>query len=411
MLNVTGVRFKKASKVYNFNAGEIELKYGDMVIVEVEKGIGLARVVVAPEPKPIAEATQRLKSIVRKADAVDLERSEFNKEREQTALVICKKKILKYKLSMKLVSVEYLFDSSKAIFYFTSEARVDFRELVKDLAGTLFTRIEMRQIGVRDEAKLTGGIGSCGRELCCSSFLGEFEPVTVRMAKEQNIALNPLKISGVCGRLMCCLGFEYGGSKKDCEKHKGAGGGKGCSSKHGKPSGSSRGGKPTQHGKSTERSAGAGEGKKDVTGRTSSSGSKPITRERRPNYKNSDRKNSENRRGSENQGSRRGQVQGQSQGSTQRTPQNAGNRNVARVAQSSKEQAPQRASGEGQSPSGEIKKTITEEQSANQRRGRRRGRRRRGGRRGGEQGKNQSTDSQGSSSTPSSTKTGKEEGS
>lgn len=222
MAKVADIRFKVAGSLYHFSSGEIELEVGDVAIVEVEKGIGIGKVVVAPRQMDAAKLEHKLKKVVRKADPIDLERDQFNREREQEAFKICKEKINKYKLQMKLVEVEYLFDSSKAIFYFTSESRVDFRELVKDLAGCFYTRIEMRQIGVRDEAKHVGGLGPCGRELCCSSFLQEFVPVTVKMAKEQNVALNPLKISGVCGRLMCCLGYEIGSGS--CSKK---GGGKG----------------------------------------------------------------------------------------------------------------------------------------------------------------------------------------
>jgi len=217
---VAGVRFKKAGKIYSFDAGAIELSAGDNVIVEVEKGIGFARVVSAPIAKDEASVVHALKKIVRKADTVDMERNSFNEGREKEAHAACKDLIVKYKLPMKLVGVEYLFDSSKAIFFFTAENRVDFRDLVRDLAAKFYTRIEMKQIGVRDEAKFAGGFGPCGRELCCASFLTNFAPVTVRMAKDQNLALNPQKISGICGRLMCCLSYEHDGPchKKDKKK-------------------------------------------------------------------------------------------------------------------------------------------------------------------------------------------------
>jgi cell fate regulator YaaT (PSP1 superfamily) len=209
MKNIVGVRFKKASKVYDFDCGGLDLKPGVIVIVEVEKGLGMGTVVSGPrEPNPTAKSRE-LKKVIREAGTVDMERRGFNSEREDEAFWICREKIEKFKLPMKLVRVEYLFDSSKAIFYFTSDTRVDFRELVKNLASEFHTRIEMRQIGVRDEAKMIGGIGPCGRMLCCSAFLSDFEPVTIKMAKEQNLALNPVKISGICGRLMCCLSFEY----------------------------------------------------------------------------------------------------------------------------------------------------------------------------------------------------------
>jgi cell fate regulator YaaT (PSP1 superfamily) len=209
MVKVAGVRFKKACKVYYFEANGLELKPGDMVVVEVEKGMGMGNVVFAPVDMDENSLPYKLKKIIRKADTVDMERLHFNSEQEQEALRICRDRIAHYNLPMKLIRVEYLFDSSKAIFYFTSDTRVDFRDLVKDLASRFYTRIEMRQIGVRDEAKMTGGIGPCGRELCCSAFLSDFEPVTVKMAKEQNVALNPAKVSGLCGRLMCCLSYEH----------------------------------------------------------------------------------------------------------------------------------------------------------------------------------------------------------
>jgi len=217
MVKIAGVRFKTACKIYDFDSNELDLKPGDTVIVEVERGLGRGTVVYGPrEPDPKAKK-RKLKKVIRKADSVDIERHGFNVEREEEAYRICRERIEKKRLPMKLVRVEYLFDSSKAIFYFTSETRVDFRELVKDLASEFHTRIEMRQIGVRDEAKILGGLGPCGRELCCSSYMSDFEPVTIKMAKEQNLALNPAKISGVCGRLMCCLGYEHGIYKKGAQ--------------------------------------------------------------------------------------------------------------------------------------------------------------------------------------------------
>lgn len=235
MANVVGVRFKKACKVYDFDSNGLDLNGGETVIVEVERGLGMGVVVAKPRELDPATLPRALKRVVRKADAVDIERNGFNTERENEAFRICKEKIVHYKLPMKLIRVEYLFDSSKAIFYFTSETRVDFRELVKDLASSFHTRIEMRQIGVRDEAKMIGGLGPCGRELCCSGFLSDFEPVTIKMAKEQNLALNPVKISGICGRLMCCLSYEhemYQGEKKAKKDHSESGGCGGCG-KHG----------------------------------------------------------------------------------------------------------------------------------------------------------------------------------
>lgn len=220
MARVVGVRFKKACKVYDFESDALELSPGDTVIVEVERGLGMGTVVYTPREVDPATLTRPLKKIVRKADPVDEERQGFNNEREIEAFRICKERIIKYNLPMKLIRVEYLFDSSKAIFYFTSDTRVDFRELVKDLAATFHTRIEMRQIGVRDEAKMIGGLGPCGRELCCSGFLADFEPVTIKMAKDQNLALNPVKISGICGRLMCCLSYEHGFYQSERKKEK-----------------------------------------------------------------------------------------------------------------------------------------------------------------------------------------------
>ncbi|MEE9542842.1 MAG: stage 0 sporulation family protein [Thermodesulfobacteriota bacterium] len=209
MARVVGVRFRKACKVYDFNAEELDVKPGDTVIVEVDRGLGMGVVANDPIEKDEGKLSHKLKNVIRKADTVDVERQSFNHERESEAFKVCKEKIEETGLEMKLIRVEYLFDSSKAIFYFTSEGRIDFRVLVKELASCFHTRIEMRQIGVRDEAKVVGGIGPCGRELCCTNFLSNFAPVTVKMAKEQNLALNPSKISGLCGRLMCCLSYEY----------------------------------------------------------------------------------------------------------------------------------------------------------------------------------------------------------
>jgi cell fate regulator YaaT (PSP1 superfamily) len=215
MPEVVGVRFKRACKTYYFDLNGQTLKVGEAVIVETQKGIAIGTVTYMPVDKEIRRHSKPLKKVIRKAEEMDFERLEFNKERGRGAFKICKEKIENYNLPMRLIDVEYLFDSSKAIFYFISESRVDFRDLVKDLAAEFHTRIEMKQVGVRDETKLLGGIGPCGRELCCSSFLINFEPVTVRMAKEQNVALNPAKISGVCGRLMCCLIYEHGITKDE----------------------------------------------------------------------------------------------------------------------------------------------------------------------------------------------------
>ncbi len=208
-MNVVKIQFYTAGKLYDFNAGNLDLRPGDRVIVETERGRSVATVVIANRQYLETEIPEGLKTVMRKVLPEDLEASTRNASREKEAFDFCLAKIKERGMEMKLIRVEYLFDGSKAIFYFTADGRVDFRELVKDLAHAFRTRIEMRQIGVRDEAKMVGGIGICGRELCCSSFLREFEPVSVKMAKEQNLALNPTKISGQCGRLLCCLGYEY----------------------------------------------------------------------------------------------------------------------------------------------------------------------------------------------------------
>ena len=205
---VVGVRFKKAGKIYYFDPGELELKPGTDVIVETVRGLEYGTVMVGPKELPEEEITQPLKKVLRAATEKDREKLLENKEKEKKAFEIGLEKINQHKLAMKLIDVEYTFDRNKIIFYFTAEGRVDFRELVRDLASVFRVRIELRQIGVRDEAKMLGGLGPCGRPLCCSTFLGEFEPVSIKMAKEQNLSLNPTKISGICGRLMCCLKFE-----------------------------------------------------------------------------------------------------------------------------------------------------------------------------------------------------------
>ena len=209
MSRVVSIQFNYAGKLYDFTCGALELHPGGRVIVETEKGRCIGAVVREPRDIPGGELHEGMKQVIREATAEDLESATRNKTREKDARAYCLKKIIERGLDMKLIRVEYLFDGSKAIFYFTADGRIDFRELVKDLAYAFHTRIEMRQIGVRDEAKMVGGIGICGRELCCSSFLREFEPVSVKMAKEQNLALNPTKISGQCGRLLCCLGYEF----------------------------------------------------------------------------------------------------------------------------------------------------------------------------------------------------------
>ncbi|CAH2031516.1 PSP1 domain-containing protein [Trichlorobacter ammonificans] len=209
MIRVVAIQFTPAGKLYDFNAGTLELKPGDRVVVETERGSGLGTVVTTPKEVPEEQVTTPLAQVRRLLGPEDDRTLQHHARREKEARDFCIRRIKERGLDMKLVRVEYLFDGSKAIFYFTADGRIDFRELVKDLAHTFHTRIEMRQIGVRDEAKMVGGLGVCGRELCCASFLRDFQPVSVKMAKEQNLALNPNKISGQCGRLLCCLDYEY----------------------------------------------------------------------------------------------------------------------------------------------------------------------------------------------------------
>jgi cell fate regulator YaaT (PSP1 superfamily) len=205
---VVGIRFKKAGKIYYFDPGDLELTIGDGVIVETARGVEYGDVVTGPLQVNESEVVAPLKRVIRKATAEDYQQLAANKEKESRAFQVCLEKIAAHKLPMKLVGVEQTFDGNKIIFYFTAEGRIDFRELVKDLAAVFRTRIELRQIGVRDEAKLVGGLGCCGRELCCATWLSDFASVSIRMAKEQNLSLNPTKISGICGRLMCCLKYE-----------------------------------------------------------------------------------------------------------------------------------------------------------------------------------------------------------
>lgn len=206
---VVGVVFKRAGKVYYFDPDGIALRSGDKVVVKTSRGMEFGEVVSSPTDVVEEEITSPLKKVLRKATDEDKDQLKKNKQKEKEAYEVAEEKIIKHKLPMKLVEVEHVFDGSKIIFYFTSDGRVDFRELVKDLASVFRTRIELRQIGVRDEAKMIGGLGPCGQRLCCTVFLGDFEPVSIRMAKEQDLPLNPLKISGICGRLMCCLKYEY----------------------------------------------------------------------------------------------------------------------------------------------------------------------------------------------------------
>ena len=208
MVQVIGVRFQKGGKIYFFGANDIDVVSGDYVIVETVKGIEIAEVTMGKTEMDEEKLNTPLKQIVRKANEQDIRHSAELRVHEKEASVICQKKIVEHKLEMKLVGVEAAFDNSKITFFFTANGRVDFRSLVKDLASVFKTRIELRQIGVRDEARMIGGLGPCGRQICCGSFLEDFEPVSIKMAKEQNLSLNPTKISGVCGRLMCCLKYE-----------------------------------------------------------------------------------------------------------------------------------------------------------------------------------------------------------
>lgn len=208
MVQIVGVRFKRVGKIYYFDPGDLNLKSAMKVIVETSRGVEMGTVVIENRLVDESQVIQPLKKVVRAATEDDIKTAQNNKRKETEALCICAEKIKEHKLDMKLVDVEYTFDGSKILFYFTADGRVDFRELVKDLAGIFRTRIELRQIGVRDEAKMVGSYGICGRNLCCAQFLGDFAPVSIKMAKEQGLSLNPSKISGTCGRLMCCLKYE-----------------------------------------------------------------------------------------------------------------------------------------------------------------------------------------------------------
>lgn len=209
MVKTVGVRFKKAGKIYYFDPADLEINVGDNVVVETIRGIEFGKAVLGIREVPESEIIAPLKKVLRVATAEDVKIYEENKAKEKEAFNICLQKISNHNLGMKLIDVEYTFDNNKIIFYFTADGRVDFRELVKDLASVFKTRIELRQIGVRDEAKMISGMGPCGKSLCCSTFLGDFAPVSIKMAKEQNLSLNPTKISGICGRLMCCLKYEH----------------------------------------------------------------------------------------------------------------------------------------------------------------------------------------------------------
>lgn len=221
MPTVVGIRFKKAGKIYYFDPEKTGVQKGDFAIVETARGMEYGEVVAGVREVDEKEIIAPLKPVLRKATKADQEKVAENEVREKEAFNICERKIKAHELPMHLIDVEFTFDVNKIIFYFTAEGRIDFRDLVKDLAAVFRTRIELRQIGVRDEAKMLGGIGCCGRPLCCATFLGDFEPVSIRMAKDQKLSLNPAKISGICGRLMCCLKYEnylYCGKECNCQR-------------------------------------------------------------------------------------------------------------------------------------------------------------------------------------------------
>jgi cell fate regulator YaaT (PSP1 superfamily) len=226
LTEVVGVRFKSLGKIYYFDPEGFSIPAGTEVVVETARGLEYGKAVLGNRDVNEKAVVQPLRKVTRLATDEDREKMLDAKEKEEQARAVCMEKIVQRQLPMKLVEVEYSFDGSKVLFYFTAEGRVDFRELVKDLASIFKTRIELRQIGVRDEAKMLGGLGSCGRELCCASFLSDFEPVSIRMAKEQNLSLNPSKISGICGRLMCCLKYESQGYESGKKGKDGGGGDK-----------------------------------------------------------------------------------------------------------------------------------------------------------------------------------------
>ncbi len=208
MALIISIRFRENGKIYDFAAGDLRPQVGDHVVVETARGVECGEVMIPCRDMPDEKLTQPLKPVLRMATSDEIRKANENRKKERQAMVTCQKKIAEHQLDMKLVDAEYAFDNSKILFYFTADGRVDFRELVKDLAGVFRTRIELRQIGVRDEAKMLGGIGICGRPFCCAQFLPDFQPVSIKMAKEQGLSLNPTKISGSCGRLMCCLKYE-----------------------------------------------------------------------------------------------------------------------------------------------------------------------------------------------------------
>jgi cell fate regulator YaaT (PSP1 superfamily) len=208
MANVIGIRFKRAGKIYYFDVGEVQLQPGDYAVVRTSRGVELGHVVISPAPATPGESEEQLSPVLRKATEEDIKKAEELEAKSEEALIECGKMIAELNLPMKLLSAEYNLDSSRLTFLFSAEERVDFRELVRRLSGRFKIRVELRQVGSRDEAKLLGSFGRCGRQLCCTSFLTEFTPVSIRMAKEQDLPLNPMKISGACGRLMCCLSYE-----------------------------------------------------------------------------------------------------------------------------------------------------------------------------------------------------------
>ncbi len=259
-----GISFRCSRRVYCFEVGALHLKVNDDVVVETDRGVNMGQVVVAPENAELPEGVPvtSVKKVLRKAREDDFEKLKENSLRELEVAKICQEKIKSFKLKMKLVRAELMHDGNRIIFYFTAENRVDFRELVKDLAHTLHVRVEMRQIGIRDAAGMLGGVGICGRELCCSAFLSTFAPVTVKMAKEQNLALNPMKISGICGRLMCCLGYEYENYSRAGVARKGGNGRR----RSGRNSDTGSGSRGTQETKNSDDGKN-GTGKKDNSSR------------------------------------------------------------------------------------------------------------------------------------------------
>lgn len=218
MIKVIGVKFKDNGKTYYFNPKDLQIKLDDFVIVETVRGLEFGKVTLVDKEIDEESLQNPLKDVIRIATEEDKKKNSENKQKEKDALEICTKKAIEHKLDMKFIDVEYTFDNSKVIFYFSAEGRIDFRELVKDLASIFKTRIELRQIGVRDEAKMLGGLGHCGREFCCHKFLCDFQPVSIKMAKDQELSLNPTKISGACGRLMCCLSYEQQGYEEKIKR-------------------------------------------------------------------------------------------------------------------------------------------------------------------------------------------------